>query len=43
MIKKLTANIAPSILSCDFAVLLEECTRMVQAGADSLHVDVMDG
>jgi len=43
MLKKLAANISPSILSCDFAILLEECNRMVEAGADSIHIDVMDG
>ncbi len=35
--------IAPSLLSCDFSRLAEEVRDIVQAGADLLHVDVMDG
>lgn len=36
-------KIAPSILSADFGVLAEEIARVEAAGADQLHVDVMDG
>lgn len=36
-------KIAPSILSCDFSVMGEETKRMENAGADYIHLDVMDG
>jgi ribulose-phosphate 3-epimerase len=36
-------QIAPSILSSDFAHLADEIAAVEQAGADLLHVDVMDG
>jgi ribulose-phosphate 3-epimerase len=36
-------KIAPSILSADFARLGEEITAVEKAGADYIHIDVMDG
>lgn len=36
-------KIAPSILSADFARLAEEVAIVEKAGADMIHVDVMDG
>lgn len=35
-------KIAPSLLSCDFANIEREIKRVEAAGADLLHVDVMD-
>jgi ribulose-phosphate 3-epimerase len=38
-----TIKVAPSILSADFARLAEEIKAVQAAGADIIHVDVMDG
>lgn len=36
-------KIAPSILSADFARLLEDVKKVENAGCEYLHIDVMDG
>ena len=38
-----TIKIAPSILSADFSVLGQEVRAIDEAGADYIHIDVMDG
>ena len=35
--------VAPSLLAADFAFLADEVRRIEEAGADLLHLDVMDG
>lgn len=36
-------KVAPSMLSCDFSKMGFETERITKAGADFLHLDVMDG
>ena len=36
-------KLAPSILSADFARLGKQVAEAEQAGADRIHIDVMDG
>lgn len=38
-----TIKLAPSILAADFARLGEQVEEAEKAGADRIHVDVMDG
>ena len=36
-------KIAPSVLAADFSILKEELNKLEEAGADYIHLDVMDG
>ena len=39
----MVTKVAPSILSADFRCLEDEIKKVEQAGADYIHIDVMDG
>lgn len=41
--KKNKIQVNPSILSGDFGALAEEARKMEKAGADAIHIDIMDG
>jgi len=41
--EKVLVKIAPSVLSADFRNLEQEMKKIEEAGADLLHLDVMDG
>src|SRR5271156_1166256 len=43
VMEKETVKLAPSILAADFARLGEQVAEVEKAGADRIHVDVMDG
>jgi ribulose-phosphate 3-epimerase len=41
--EKFPIQVCPSILSGDFGRLSDEAKRLEQAGADAIHIDIMDG
>ncbi len=43
MQQKLSIKVEPSLLSADFGKLAEEAKHAEEAGADALHIDIMDG
>ena len=41
--RKYMVKISPSVLACNFAEFGNEITKVVNAGAEYIHLDVMDG
>ncbi|MDO8662321.1 MAG: ribulose-phosphate 3-epimerase [Candidatus Omnitrophota bacterium] len=39
----MSIKVAPSLLSADFSCLAQEIKKVERAGADMLHIDIMDG